>query len=123
MQKVAWPMITVIRLRLIPSTWVKVLEKATPVTIPGRAIGRTTRKEIESRPKNLRRPTASAISVPNTIAISIAARPASTEWSSASRTDSFSKALPNQLRVKPGGGHLRMRLELKASTAITSSGM
>ena len=107
----------------MPSTWVKVLEKATPVTIPGRAIGRTTRKEIVSRPKNLRRPTASEISVPRTIAIIIATAPASIEVSSASRADSFSNALPNQLKVKPGGGHLRMRLELKASTTITSSGM
>ena len=116
-------MITVIRVRLIPSTWVKVLEKATPVTIPGRAIGRTTRKEIVSRPKNRRRPTASAISVPSTIAIDIATTPASIEVSSASRADSLSTALPNQLRVKPGGGHLRILLELKASTTITSSGM
>ena len=93
------------------------------MTMPGRAIGRTTRKEIESRPKKLRRPTASEIRVPRTIAISIATTPASIEVISASRADSFSIALPNQLKVKPGGGHLRMRLELNASTTITSSGM
>src|SRR5215475_14554423 len=102
----------------MPSTWVKVLEKATPVTMPGRAIGSTTRKEVVSRPKNLRRPTAREIRVPRTIAISIATTPASIEVTSASRALSDSKALPNQLKVNPGGGHLRMRLELKASTTI-----
>ena len=41
MQKVAWPTITVKQAeRSMPSTWVKVLLSATPVTIPGRAIGR-----------------------------------------------------------------------------------
>ncbi len=35
----------------MPSTWVKVLLSATPVTIPGSAIGRITRNEIVSRPK------------------------------------------------------------------------
>ena len=42
---------TVNRLRSIPSTWVKVVLRAMPVTIPGRAIGRITRNEIVSRPK------------------------------------------------------------------------
>ena len=51
MQKVAWPTMTVNRLRSMPKTWVKVLLSATPVTIPGRAIGSTTRNEIVSRPK------------------------------------------------------------------------
>ena len=51
MQKVAWPTITVRRLSGMPSTWVNVSLRATPVTIPGRAIGRITRKEIVSRPK------------------------------------------------------------------------
>ena len=114
MQKVAWPTITVSRLRLTPSTWVKVLREATPVTIPGRAIGRTTRKEIVSRPKKRWRPTASAIRVPSRSAIAVAIRPASIEVTSASRADSLSNALPNQLSVKPGGGHLRIWLELKA---------
>src|SRR3954469_14458970 len=111
MQKVAWPTITVIRLRLMPSTWVKVLDRATPVTMPGRAIGKMTRKEIDSRPKKRLRPTARGIKDPSTTAISIATTPASIEVRSASRAESDSKALPNQLKVKPGGGHLRMRLE------------
>ena len=35
----------------MPKTWVKVELSAIPVTIPGSAIGRMTRKEIVSRPK------------------------------------------------------------------------
>ena len=49
----------------MPSTWVKVLLRATPVTMPGRAIGRITRKEIVSRPKKRWRATASAARVPS----------------------------------------------------------
>ena len=91
------------------STWVKVLESATPVTIPGSAIGRTTRKEIVSRPKNLRRPTASEISVPSTIAIA-SRRARLDRGQQRFPRDSFSIALPNQSKVNPGGGHLRIRL-------------
>src|SRR5207344_1636228 len=59
MQKVAWATITVNSERSMPNTWVNVLLRATPVTIPGRAIGRMTRKEIVSRPKKRCRATAS----------------------------------------------------------------
>ena len=85
MQKVAWPTITVKRLRAIPSTWVKVLLRATPVTIPGRAIGRMTRKEIVSRPKKRCRATASEARVPSRIAIAVATNPAFSEVTKASR--------------------------------------
>ena len=92
----------------------KVLLIATPVTIPGRAIGSSTRKEIVSRPKKRWRATASEASVPSTIAIAVAAAPALSEVSSASRALWLSIALGNQSSVKPGGGHSRMLLELKA---------
>ncbi len=114
MQKVAWPTITVSRLSGMPSTWVKVLLRATPVTIPGRAIGRITRKEIVSRPKKRWRATASEARVPSRSAIAVATTPALIEVRSDSRADSLSKALRNQSRVSPGGGHLRILLELKA---------
>src|SRR6476659_1512140 len=114
MQKVAWPTITVKRLRLVPRTWVKVLLRATPVTIPGRAIGRITRNETVSRPKKRWRPTAIAARVPRTIAIAVAATPALIEVSRASRADSLSNAFVNHSKVQPGGGHLRILLELKA---------
>ena len=114
MQKVAWPTITVKRLSGTPSTWVKVLLRATPVTIPGRAIGRMTRKEIVSRPKKRWRATASEARVPSTIAIVVAATPALSEVRKASRTDSFSNACGEPVVVKPGGGQARILLELKA---------
>ena len=98
----------------MPSTWVKVLLSATPVTIPGRAIGRMTRKEIVSRPKKRWRATASEASVPSTSAIAVAATPALIEVRKASRARSFFDRLGNQSRVRPGGGHSRMLLALKA---------
>jgi len=47
-------------------------------------------------------------------AIAVAANPASKEVSSASRAESLSKAFVNHSVVSPGGGHLRILLELKA---------
>jgi hypothetical protein len=114
MQKVAWPTITVKRLSGTSRTWVKVLEIATPVTIPGRAIGRITKKEIVSRPKKRCRATASEARVPRTRAIAVAAIPALIEVKKASRAASSLNAWLNQWVVKPGGGHSRTLLELKA---------
>ena len=51
MQNVAWPMMTVSRPSDTPSTCVNVAFSAMPVTMPGSAIGRTTRNETASRPK------------------------------------------------------------------------
>src|SRR5436305_7008293 len=105
MQKVAWPTMTVKRLSGTFNTWVKVLLIATPVTIPGRAIGRITRKEIVSRPKKRWRATASEASVPRTSAIAVASSPALIEVKKASRAASFLNAWLNQWVVKLGGGH------------------
>ena len=46
--------------------------------------------------------------------MAVAARPACTEVHSASRTPWLWKALSNQSRVKPGGGHVAVRRSLKA---------
>ncbi len=89
----------------MPRICVKVVFRATPVTMPGSAIGRITRNEIVSRPKKRWRATASEASVPRTIAIAVAARPALIELKKASRAPSLSIAFPNQSRVRPGGGH------------------
>src|SRR5215475_3605144 len=113
MQKVAWPTITVKRLSGTFSTWVKVLLIATPVTIPGRAIGRITRKEIVSRPKKRKRATASEASVPSTRAIDVATIAALIEVQNASGAV-LSNALGNHSSVSPGGGHSRILLALKA---------
>ena len=80
----------------------------------GRAIGRITRKEIVSRPKKRWRATASAASVPRTRAITVANSPAFSEVKKASRAASSLNAWLNQWVVQPGGGHSRIRLELKA---------
>ena len=52
MQNVPWPMTTVVKPRSHPSR-MKVLRSATPVTMPGRAMGSTMRNDRELRPKNL----------------------------------------------------------------------
>src|SRR6478735_5743018 len=114
MQKVACPTMTVKRLRRTSRTWVKVLLIAMPVTIPGRAIGRITRKEIVSRPKKRWRATASEASVPSTSAIAVARSPAFSEVKNASRAASFLNACENQWVVQLGGGQARILLELKA---------
>ncbi len=114
MQKVAWPTITVKRLSGTPRTWVKVLLSATPVTIPGSAIGRITRNEIVSRPKKRWRATASEARVPRTSAIAVAASPTLIEVTKrVARPASFER-LPNQWVVQLGGGQSRILLELKA---------
>src|SRR5918995_1613559 len=114
MQKVAWPTTTVNRLRSTPSTCEKVELSAIPVTIPGRAIGRITRKEIVSRPKKRCRATASDARVPRTSATAVASSPTLTEVQKASRAPGLPKALSNHSSVKPGGGQSSVDEELNA---------
>src|SRR5262245_23654816 len=114
MQKVACPAITVSRLRSTPSTWVKVLLSATPVTTPGSAIGRTTRNEIVSRPKNLKRATANEATLPRSRAIPVATAPTLIDVQRASRAPVLSIASLNQWVVRLGGGHARVLPPLKA---------
>ena len=114
MQKVAWPTITVNRLRSMPRTCVKVSLSATPVTIPGSAIGRMTRNEIVSRPKNRWRATASEASVPRIRAIAVATRPTLSEVMKASRALALLIASLNHCVVRLGGGHSRVFDELNA---------
>ena len=52
MQNVACPTITVNSVRSTCSTCVNVEFRAMPVTMPGSAIGRITKNEMVSRPKN-----------------------------------------------------------------------
>ena len=92
----------------------KVEFRATPVTIPGSAIGRMTRNEIVSRPKNRKRDTASEARVPRTSANAVAAKPTLSEVRKASRAPGLSIASPNHWVVRPGGGHSSVGLELNA---------
>ena len=82
--------------------------------IPGSAIGRMKRNEIESRPKNLARERPNAASEPRTSATAVAKSPARSDSQSASRTSSSFQASENHFVVKPGIGQLWMFDELKA---------
>jgi hypothetical protein len=53
----------------------RVVFSAIPVTIPGRAIGKTTNRESADFPKKLYRETAKAIAVPSNNAITVAPIP------------------------------------------------
>ena len=54
-----------------------------PVTMPGSAIGSTSRNETASRPKNRKRWTPNAAADPSTSAIDVASAPACSESQSA----------------------------------------
>jgi len=76
-----------------------------PVTMPGRAMGSKTMNEIASRPKNLLREMATAISVPSTMAMSEAISATPTDNHSAfHRSARSARATRNHSVVKPGGG-------------------
>ena len=92
----------------------KVSLSATPVTMPGRAIGRITRNETVSRPKKRCRATASDASVPRKRATAVAAAPTFSDVTNASLASVFFNASGNQCRVRPGGGHSRRLDELNA---------
>ena len=70
MQNVAWPR-TIVHVLNGMSAMLNAERNEIPVIIPGKAMGRMTRSEIASRPKNRDRATAAAQSVPSTIAISV----------------------------------------------------
>ncbi len=69
---------------------------AMPVTMPGSAIGRSSRNETTSRPKNRKRCTANAAADPSSRAITVASRPALSDRKSASRTSGSCHATVNQ---------------------------
>ena len=82
----------------------KAERSAMPVMMPGSAMGRMTRSEIVSRPKNFVRDTAAAISVPMTMEISVATLATFTDRISASQTSGRFHAAANHFSVRPGGG-------------------
>ena len=92
----------------------KVVFRATPVTMPGSAIGRITRNEIVSRPKKLKRATASEASVPRTSAtvVAIAADLERDEEGVAGAA--VVDRLAEPLRRQPGGGHSSIAARLNA---------
>src|SRR6266487_5067114 len=79
---------------------------AMPVTMPGKAIGKRSRNETTSRPKNRNRCTAKAASDPSANAAVVARTPALIESTSASRTSGSCQATVNQLSEKCWIGQL-----------------
>ena len=127
MQKVAWPTMIVKRPALMPKTGLSTFWmtdwSAIPVTMPGSAIGRITSSEIELRPKNLYRVSASASRLASTRAIAVAPSPASTDVRRASRGPGALSATDHHLVVRPGGGQPNVRSELNELIATTPNGM
>ena len=89
-------------------------DRASAVTMPGKAIGSTRRNEIASHPKNRNRCNPNAASDPRISASSVAKRPAMSELTIAPLRVGSSHATKNQCTVNSCGGHDGMRLMLKA---------
>src|SRR5919201_5852841 len=116
MQKVACP-ITIVQSEG-SMWWIGLFRKkefsAIAVTTPGRAMGRTRRKVIASRPKNRKRLTAAAAADPSTSAMAVLRPAALSERTRASRASVFCHAVWNHFVLKPAIGQLWMLEELKA---------
>src|SRR3954453_6425532 len=93
-------------------------DRARAVTIPGNAIGSTSRNEIASRPKKRKRCTAKAAIEPSSRAIAVAIRPARTDSQSAWRISALCQVEENHLVDSPGSGQLCTLEELKAYTTM-----
>src|SRR5947208_14765414 len=115
MQKVEWPITIVQRdgVRWWTGFCPKKELSAIPVTTPGRAIGRTSRNVIASRPKNRKRLTAAAAAVPSTSATVVARTAAFSDSTKASRASWSCQAELNHFVVKPAIGQLWVFEELK----------
>ena len=98
MQKVACP-ITIVRTPNGTPRTLIVEFRAIAVTMPGRAIGRTSRNDTELRPKKLNRCTANAAALPSRRATSVATEATAREFESASRTSGERHAIPNHFSV------------------------
>src|SRR3977135_2155891 len=113
MQKVACPTMMVVSEKLTP---LKLMNEfsAMPVMIPGRAIGRTSRNEIASRPKKRKRSTAKAAIDPSVKAIAVESRPARTDSHSAWRISALCQVEENHFVERPCSGQLCTLEGLKA---------
>src|SRR3954467_3666999 len=78
--------------------------RAIPVMIPGSAIGRTTRNDPASRPKNRKRLTPNAAAEPSSSATVVATSAARTDSQSALRMLSSPNVVPNHLVDRPSIG-------------------
>ena len=113
MQNVAWPMMIANRPNGIPEAFTDEF-RAIAVTIPGSAIGSTSRNETELRPKNRKRWTANAAALPSTSAMRVTIVAICKEFPSASRTSGLRHAIPNHFVVQLSIGHACPMLLLNA---------
>jgi hypothetical protein len=79
---------------------------AMPVTMPGSAMGSTSRNDTASRPKKRLRDTAAAASVPSTSATAVAILATRSERNSACQKSLRPAATANHRSVSAGGGKL-----------------
>src|SRR4029434_5839469 len=91
-----------------------VVLRAIAVTIPGSAIGRTSRNDTLLRPKNRNRWRANAPARPRARANRVAIVATSSELASASRTWGLRQAIPNHFVVNSSIGHACATLSLNA---------
>ena len=104
MQNVAWPATIVqkpgsMRALLIAAS------SAMPVTMPGSAIGSTSRTVMLSLPRKLPRAMPSAVSEPRTIATNVATAATDNDRRIAAQISERANAASNQCSVSPGGGN------------------
>src|SRR5437667_8898277 len=121
MQNVAWPRTIVAVEKPIPEVRT-VAFRASPVTIPGRAIGSTSEREKTSRPKKLNRWIAKAASDPRRMAIAADSRPTWIDSARASRTDGLSQAEANHWVLNSRIGQTWIRSALNAKRAMIRVG-
>jgi hypothetical protein len=105
--------VTIVQVESVMWPAMKAELSAMPVTIPGRAIGSTSRNEIVSRPKKRKRATPKAAIEPSASAIPVAVSPTRTESHSDVRTSDVQAAW-NQCVVKLVMGQLSTFEVLKA---------
>ncbi len=111
----------VIGLNGIPRLLIVVLS-AMPVTMPGRAIGRTSANDSVSRPKKWKRCTASAASVPRISARTVAPNPTWIDRIRALCSSGFWNAAEYQEVVQLVMGHDCARSALKEYRTTMNSG-
>jgi len=99
----------------------KALLSAIPVTIPGSAIGSTTRRLTVDFPKKLKRCSANDSAVPEQQGDHRRRRGDDEEVEMADSAPALANALPHHSVVKPGGGHAKVLLvenELSTTTRM-----
>src|SRR4026209_1636656 len=104
-QKVACPTMIAGMPKFSPGIASTIDDNASAVTIPGKAIGRTSANEIVSRPKNLARAIANDASVPSTRAINVAQIATRKELVTGCRRSVLCHAVVNHDVVTNDGGH------------------